>query len=305
MVLDAVRKAILPDTSLDDVINTISNHKNVMFNSLEGVAQKIKYDKKALLTVCITGEGAARKLKGLLEKMIPDITKKVDIIPVGVIGDEDISTKIDKIKVEKNVAVIVGTVDPNDPYIPFVSMEEIVSGTAVDRIKQILDLNINVKTMHDKNAAMLPLADVIFEDLILICPDFNTKDEVLDGLAQLLIKGNYVNEKFLLDVYKREIIGPTILKNYVAIPHGNSENVIRPAISMAILKNNVEWYAERNANIVFMLALKENSNKIFAGLHDLIKNPDFLNKLRHLKTTFEIKRAFLENLIDIKTNSDG
>jgi transcriptional regulator with AAA-type ATPase domain/transcriptional regulatory protein LevR len=300
MVLEAVRRAILPDTNLDEIVANIDKDKVGLgrFIPVENSENEGKKEhKKAIVTLCITGEGTAIKLKKLIEKMIPDISESAEVIPVGIIGGEDISKRIEKIKTEKQVAVIVGTVDPEQNDIPFISVEELISGTAVNKIRNILKLKNQIKTGQIQKPMVLPLAEVLFEDLILVQPDFTTKNDIIDSLAELLVKKDYVNDKYLLDVYKREVMGPTLIKNHIAIPHGNSENVLKPAIAMAFLKEPVAWSADKGSDIVFMLALKEDSKEILNELFNVINDEDFIYKLMRLKNGNEIKKALLEYIL--------
>ncbi|MDK2879456.1 MAG: hypothetical protein PWR06_2172 [Thermoanaerobacteraceae bacterium] len=298
MVLEAVRRAILPDTNLDEIVANIDKDK-------VGLGRYVPFDviqnkdKKTIITLCITGEGTAVKIKTLIEKMMPEIQGMIDITPIGVLSSEDITGKIKKIKAEKNVVAIVGTIDPKDPHITFISIEEIIKGSAIDKIRRILELPIPAGKNIDNKIVISPLAQVIFEDLIIPQADFMTKNEVLDELAGLLIQGNYVAQNFLLDLYKREVMGPTVIENSIAIPHGSVENVIKPAIAIAILKSPIKWSAEKEVDIVCMLALKEDSRDIFKSLYKIIKNKDFLSKLSQLDTSKEIKQALLEKIITV------
>jgi transcriptional regulator with AAA-type ATPase domain/transcriptional regulatory protein LevR len=271
MVLEAVRRAILPDTDLDEIVSSIDKDK-VGLGRLMPFINKNNENKKVILTLCITGEGSAIRLKRLIERMIPDIQEKAEIIPIGLVGDEVISVKIKQIKEKRNVAIIVGTIDPKDDSIPFIPLEEIVSGSAVEKLQYILNLESSVKISKDKESLKPLLSEVIYDDLIIINPDYNSKSEVLDGLANLLIDGGFVNESFLFDVYKREAIGPTFTNKIVAIPHGSPENVIKPAVAVCILKDPVVWWAEKEVEIVFLIALKKDSKEILTSLYKIMKD---------------------------------
>lgn len=294
MVLEAVRRAILPDTSLDEVAESLS--KDTL--SVRHIAPlQTKNDKRAIITLCITGEGTAIKLKNLIEKMIPNIEEKAEIIPLGVIGAEDISKKIEKIRSEKNVAAIVGSIKPHYSYIPFIPVEELINGLAIQKLKDILGIKNHAENVELNKNVALPLADVILEELILPQAEYSTKTEVLDKLADMLIEGGYVNREFLLDVYKRETMAPTLIEKNVAIPHGNPENVKKSAIAMAIMKKPLEWGEKGYAEFVFMLALKEEAVNLLTDLYNLITNETFLKRLQMLSTAEQVRQAFIENLI--------
>ncbi|MDI3481275.1 MAG: hypothetical protein PWQ97_930 [Tepidanaerobacteraceae bacterium] len=300
MVLEAVRRAILPDTDLDEIVANIDKDKVGLgrFIPVEDLKIEDKREyKKAIVTLCITGEGTAIKLKKLIEKMIPDILESADIIPIGIIGREDGSKQIEKIKAERCLAAIVGTVNPKESDIPFISVEELISGTAIEKLRDVLKLKSKPHSHPIQKSVVLPLAEVLFNDLILVQADFATKNDAIDGLVEVLLKKGYVNEKYLLDVYKREVMGPTLIRNHIAIPHGNSENVLKPAIAIAFLKEPVAWSADKEADVVFMLALKEDSKDILNDLFYVVNDEDLIYKLSLLKDGDEVKKAILEYII--------
>jgi transcriptional regulator with AAA-type ATPase domain/transcriptional regulatory protein LevR len=294
MVLEAVRRAILPDTSLDEIVESIDKQKAGLGRFM---ASKLSKDKKVILTICITGEGTAIRIKNLIEKMLPGIEEEIEIIPMGVIGSEDISEKINRIKKEHTVAAIVGSINPRDDSIPFISVEDIVDGNAVRKLKKIVEIDSSTEVLKNNNTLRAPFTKVIYDELIVVNPNFNTKNEVLDGLAELLLKGKFVKEGFLLDVYKRETMGPTLMEGCVAIPHGSPENVIKSAISICILEKPVTWSEEIEVKYVFMLALKEDSKDVLKTLFQAIKERDILAKLSTDMTNEEIRNTFLEYLI--------
>lgn len=294
MVLEAVRRAILPDAQLDEIVAIIDKDKT-------GLGRFVPIDsrskeKRAIITLCITGEGTAVKIKRLIEKMLPGIEKEVEIIPVGIAEDEDISERIEKLKLEYEVVAIVGSINPYDNSVPFIPLEEIVNGSAARKIQNIIDDGLPLENMTNKLEIRSPLADVIHEELIMVAPDYNSKNEVLDNLADLLVKGGYVKGGFLLDVYKREIMGPTLIEGKYAIPHGNPENVIKPAIAIAVLKEPIEWWDKNVVDLVFMLAATEESKEMVLELYDLFKKSEFTLKLKNSRTPADTKNIILELL---------
>lgn len=297
MVLEAVRRAILPDTDLDEIIANIDKDKVELGRFIpveDSEDEDTKEQKNVIITLCITGEGTAVKLKKLIEKMIPDISERADIIPVGIISGEDISKKIEKIKTERKIVAIVGTVNPKESDIPFIPVEELINGTAVNKLLNIFKLNAHMKIESVEKSVVMPLAEVLSDELILIKPNYVTKNEIIDNLAEMMHKRGYVTDKFLLDVYKREVMGPTLINNHIAIPHGNSENVLKPAIAIALLKEPVAWSEDKEADIVFMLALKDDSKEILDGLFNVVNDDDLINKLRSFEKSDEVKKALLE-----------
>ncbi|NLZ51672.1 MAG: sigma 54-interacting transcriptional regulator [Thermoanaerobacteraceae bacterium] len=288
MVLEAVRRAILPDTTLDEIVESIDKDKVGLGRF---VPSKLSKDKRVILTLCITGEGTAVRIKSLIEKMLPGIQEKVQIIPLGIMDDEDVLEKIENIKEKYTVSAIVGSINPKSSSIPFISLEEIIQGTGIEKLKNITHIGKIAKTTINDNYNLL--TKIICEETILVNPDCNTKNEVLDEMVTTLIDHGFVKEQFLLDVYKREAMGPAVIKQ-IAIPHGRPENVIKPVIGIAIFKDAISWWDQIAVDCVFMLALNEDSKDILRKLYGLIKDTEFIKKLKNCPNTTDVRNSVLE-----------
>lgn len=110
MVLEAVRRAIIPDTTLDEIADALDVDKTYI-GRVEGIKSKDKLP-KAIVTVCITGEGTALKIKKYIEDVLPQLKDDYKIIPVGMLRQEDIEKEISKIREENEVVAFVGTINP-------------------------------------------------------------------------------------------------------------------------------------------------------------------------------------------------
>ncbi|MFY9218447.1 MAG: PTS sugar transporter subunit IIA, partial [Tepidanaerobacteraceae bacterium] len=205
--------------------------------------------------------------------------------------NEDIYEKIEKIREKYIVSAIVGSVDPKSGSIPFISLEELISGSGIEKLREITKVDKTQKTIENNNYNSL--IEVFSEKIILMNPNCNTKNDVLDDMVAALIDNGFVKEQFLLDIYKREAMGPAVI-NKIAIPHGRPENVIKPAIGIAIFKEPIPWWNEIVVDCVFMLALKEDSKDIIRQLYALIKNTEFINKLKCCSNEAEVRSSILE-----------
>ena len=141
------------------------------------------------------------------------------------------------------------------------------------------------------------LSNILDKNLILLDLDCKNKDEVLTTMAENLKKHQYVSdaEEFLKDIYAREELGQTGIGNYIAIPHGQSDSVMKTTVSVAKLNDAIEWESLDNGGAkVIILFVVENTT-------------EFANE--HLKLLAEVARKLanevtLEKLLDSKTKED-
>lgn len=285
MVLEAVRRAIIPDANLNEIIDALDVNKTYI-GRLDGIENKDKLP-KAIVTICITGEGTALKIKKYIEDIIKDIKNNFKIISIGMISQEGIENEIIKIREENDVVAFVGTVNPVIDNIPFISVEEILNGTGIKKLREITSMNNKIIEN--------PLKEIIDEELILHDADISMKSDVIDRLVELLEDKGYVDNRFMLSVYKRESMGATFLKWGIAIPHGYPENVIKPAIAIAKLKQPIIWEGEFKTDLIFMIALKEDSKDYFMHLYQFLTDEKNINAVKYAKNSYEIKEIIIKS----------
>jgi mannitol/fructose-specific phosphotransferase system IIA component (Ntr-type) len=203
----------------------------------------------------------------------------------------DIEKEIERIRKQNNVVAFVGTINPRVGDIPFISVENVVKGKGLDRLKQIIGLG----AMEEN-----PIKDVMAEDLILFDAKASVKSDVIDELIEIMRQKGYVDEGFMLSVYKREAMGPTILEGGIAIPHGDPVNVTKPAISIAKLATPLIWEGNNMVDLVFMLALKEDSKIYFENLYEIVSNKKYLDALKNAESPSELLDIFIKNTISAK-----
>lgn len=284
MVLDALRRAIIENSNLKEIVEAINSDKHYV-GRIEGVKEINKLP-KAIVTLCITGEGTALNIKQYIEDLVPETKEKVEIIPVGLMKQDNIEEEIRSISEKNNILVIVGTFNPNIEDISFISFEDVIRGYGLKKIKKILGISDKIESR---------LKNVIKEDLILDNVKATSKDELIDQLVGLLNDKGYVNDKFMLSVYKREIMGGTYFRNNTAIPHGFPQHVINSAIAIAKLSKPIEWEKGIEVDIIFLIALKDDAKEYFKGLNTLIKNESVMGLIRQSTNAKEIRNIIINN----------
>ena len=146
LILEAMRKADIVGMDLDSIYDSLVNFKgyDIDFTAPEEKAKEV------IITICTSGEGAAVKLKELIEEELDSITnRKVDVIPIGV---NQMKSSILDLQTSYKIIAAVGMVKP--PLdIPFIPLEKVISGEAKDFLRKILKSDLKT-VKNDKNVVV-------------------------------------------------------------------------------------------------------------------------------------------------------
>lgn len=134
MVLEAVRRAILPSADIDEIaLELIASKGSISIDSSRSIGNR---KSRAIVTTCITGEGTALSLKQILEDELGREflgKQDIEIIPLGLFSEQQLEVQIDKIKQKLGVIVYVGTIAYSmDDGIPFIGIDEIGKGKKIN-----------------------------------------------------------------------------------------------------------------------------------------------------------------------------
>lgn len=279
MVLEAVRKSALTDQSLEEIMHDLESDSKGFGSSQYNIENSNL--SKVIVTLCITGKGSALKIKEYVENKIDLKGKDIEIIPIGFM-DEDINSSLSRISKNKNIEAIVGTINPEFRNIPFISLEELMKGSGVKKLNNIIS-----------NKEENKLSEIIDKNVVFVNENYKYKDEALDDMVRKLIDSGYVKEEFLLSVFKREMLGDTYLKGGIAIPHGASEFVTKPTILITKLAKKIVWSENYEVDLIFLIALKDDSKKYFEQLYKIIMEESVLNKIKSSTSKEEILEILL------------
>ena len=273
-VIEAVSKVSIAEASLDEIY--LSLIKTRYSYPLLNITKSNK--PKAMISLCLTGEGTACHIKEFLEKKY----KGIKILKLGVI-DEEITTKIKKFQEKYNIIAIVGTINPEIEDITFIPYNPDLLSNGIS----YLDLMLNNEHSSD-------FENAIEDDLILFEPDVTNKKDLIEVMCSMLINKGYVKKEFFKSVFNREDIVPTYLKGGIAIPHGEHSFVLNSSFVIVKLKNPIDWGIGK-VDIVCLAALKINDKKIVKGFLKLLLNMDFIEKLKSADSAIDLKDIILSN----------
>ncbi|MFD1065615.1 fructose-specific PTS transporter subunit EIIC [Oceanobacillus locisalsi] len=141
--------------------------------------------------------------------------------------------------------------------IPVVSEEEQERANTFQRSEQDTQESAVTETeMHQ-------LTDIMNHNLIKMQLVSETKEETIKELVDKLDKEGILTSKdtFYQAILEREEEGTTGLGMHIAIPHGKSTSVRKPAVVFGIRQEGVEWNSmdDKKAKLIFMIAVPEEA----------------------------------------------
>ncbi|MBC1716072.1 PRD domain-containing protein [Listeria welshimeri] len=247
---------------------------------LYGLDKEVVSDKQKVLIVCASGLGTSQLLESKVRK---EFENALDIIGVysfkeyeqsGTMCDFVISTVPLRMKLHPFVQVS-----------PFLTKADIRNITALIK-KDAMENQFNV--------------DKVFKDSLFLISNKKDKEQVLIDLASLLLENKIVGADYLPSLFEREEIVPTYLGNGLAAPHPIEANVQETVIGVCICSGGgVKWNEEDQAQVVFMLAVKNRQQQQLATVYELISNlvesPKAMGELKRV-TNFEGFMRVLQTL---------
>ncbi len=139
IALDASRKASCQD-SLDEVYHEVVDSYQQMYPELERSLQKAK-EPQVIITLCMTGEGAAVQMKKYIEQNIH--LENTDILPLSISDREYLLKKVNQIQKKQKIVCIIGVYNPELYGIPYIPVSTLFN-TPADK----LDILLTLETTH-------------------------------------------------------------------------------------------------------------------------------------------------------------
>ncbi|CAH0345455.1 PTS sugar transporter subunit IIA [Bacillus sp. CECT 9360] len=160
------------------------------------------------------------------------------------------------------------------------------------------------------------MSELVFdESVILLDVDGDSKEEILEVIAQNLVDKGLVKESFIPAIINREKEFATGLPTAgvsVAIPHTDVDHVIKKTISVAVLKKPVDFVIMGSdsettpVQLIFMLAMDEAHSQLslLQNLMQVFRNEEVLKSIVNQKNKTEVKNL-LENTLDLVVLQGG
>lgn len=139
LALECSRKALV-ENDIDSIWNEVKIGSESFINYSSNAFKSFEPNKdNIIITMCITGEGSAVKIKNMIEENVMLDEKNVQVIPMSISSKKDMQTKLKKLSGSKNILCIVGAINPELHGIPYISVSELIMDKNYKKIKQLIN----------------------------------------------------------------------------------------------------------------------------------------------------------------------
>ena len=185
MVLEAARKTSMIDSNLDLVYQELSEFSGYShpFNtkeapSLTALEATQTSKQKAIIAICSTGEGTAKRIKTMLDEILIDhLIDDIVVLPISVVN---MQATIDKLQEKYYIVAATGITAPK-LAVPFISLENLLQGGGEKFIEMLEQID----------QAKAPQLEKVVEEETL------TEQKIMKYLEQYFV---FINPKKVLKV---------------------------------------------------------------------------------------------------------
>jgi len=156
LILEAMRKVDIAGMDLDSIYESLRSFKG--YDSVDAGSQRREVDGKpeAIVTICTTGQGAAMKLKALVEDILHHAGRAIEVIPVGLVKLDE---NLEELAKDYHIIAAVGMKKPSAP-IPFIPLEQLIDGSGEKMLTElVLDSEIAMVPKEKGNMVVQKLCE--------------------------------------------------------------------------------------------------------------------------------------------------
>ena len=243
--------------------------------------ERQKYQKSRIFKVGLISEyskAMASFIEARINRELPEI-KVVELFEYKEGVDFEASQELD---------FILSTVAFSHYNIPVITISPMITENDVlDVEKYLLEHGERIQKKNFDLAS--------FTHPFLIYPQIQLEkpEDILSFMGKMLVANHYVEEQFVSEVLKRDKYSSTRVAPEITLPHANPNFVCKSTLSIATLKEAVNWNGEL-IRLVILIAVKKEElknpefKKLFSVIHYISQSPELLEKLYQTQNPLEI-----------------
>lgn len=150
----------------------------------------------------------------------------------------------------------------------------------------------------------MDISDYILTEMIEIRSGHNTKDDVLENIADLVINKisseSHTKHEVMRKLREREELGSTGFGNYIAIPHCALSNIEEFVIGIILYPDGVDFDAMDQKPVKFVVFIitpekKRNQHiRFLSEISGVLRQPGALDDISSQKNSVAIRETFLK-----------
>lgn len=137
IVLEAVRKSLMKGVDLNEVYESLLETGRMLLdqNLEHGQNRRSEY---RIIATCFTGQGTAVKIRDILYEMLPEaLAGRVQVTCMDFKEASDVKSGKKELK-RRKIDAVVGTVDLQLDNVPFISVDELIIGSGIQRLERLV-----------------------------------------------------------------------------------------------------------------------------------------------------------------------
>jgi activator of the mannose operon, transcriptional antiterminator len=281
LALEELGKAFEIDIPEDEAAYIVL-HFQASIERLEG---RREVEKKQALIVCHMGIGMSH----LLEAKIEQQYEAIDI--VACIGKAEVGAYLKQQKVD----FIISTLPLEKISTPALVISPLFGQEDKKKLSQFVQELETNKGAGQNGEVFSPF---LTEELMFFGIEKEHRYQVVELLVMKLVEKGYVKQDYVHSTVSRERKSATAIGGGIAIPHGDPDLIIKPALAVGVLEKPLEWGNEQ-VSLVFMIALsKENQGELRSTISHIAKlseSPMVVHELLEAKSFADFLRVLEKN----------
>ncbi|WP_100010120.1 BglG family transcription antiterminator [Lentibacillus sediminis] len=235
------------------------------------------------VVVCDLGVGMSHLLQAKLEQSY----RGMDILTS--ISKHELPAFLEKHETD----VIISTTDIDSTDIPVIVVSPLLESDDTRRLDQFLQARNQKDTNGEE--ALAAIRQFLDPDFIYPRMDQEHRFEIVEMLANDLVNQGFSDQKFVHSAMLRERASATAIGGGVAIPHADPYAVRESVISLAVLREPIQW-GDEMVSVVFLLAIAKEDQSLTKSLMQTIagisRNPALVEKLSEAESAADILAVF-------------
>lgn len=240
-----------------------------------------------ILIVCPYGVSSSQLIMSKVKQLLPS-KDNIELAKVDTLYTTDLS----------NVSLIITSTELKNIDVPYVKVTPLVTNEDYKNImdayaKHILFKEEIMKQLADFQAPYL--SRFIKPSLIRVKEEYQTKEECLNAMIDILEEKDYVTDKFRESIHNREKVGVTCMDSGVALPHAEPSTIKTSCVSIQTLKTPINWGGNM-VNLIIMVCLNEEEVGMFKSviqeLYSIIVKKEYIDQIVKLDSVDSIIRLF-------------